>query len=172
MTGNMKWLVGGLAVSLALNFLILGIILGNGGLRPDRGPDRHERPRFSIERLAETLSPESREILHAAMKEQRSELKSVFRERRAARRAAGDVLRAETFDPKALRAAFERMREADIDMQRRIQDVMVDVAAQLPPEERAKLADWRRHMRKRMRDRDSDHRWDHQRSGPGEERPY
>jgi uncharacterized membrane protein len=146
MSKGTKWLVAGLAVSLALNFLIIGFIAGH----PGDGP-RHEPPgtEFSLKDMGEALSPESQKILRETMREQRKELRPIFKERRQSRRAAGEILKADELDVDALKEAFARMRDADMALQAKIQNALADVAAQLPLEERAKMADWRRHMMER-----------------------
>lgn len=148
MSRGMKWMVGGLAFSLALNFIVIGMILAWTAA----GTDRRHGPRdvdFSMEKMKEILEPPSREILKKAIKDNRRAVRELYRERWRARLAVTDALEQEPFDPAALEAAFAEAGDAELRLQMHMHGVMVEVAEALSPEERAKLADWGKQILRR-----------------------
>ena len=67
MARPMKWLIGGLAVSLALNFFVAGFVISRIGMH-DRGMhdgNHHFSIRHAEQRLSRTAREHMRQIMHA-----------------------------------------------------------------------------------------------------------
>ena len=144
MSKAMKWLVGGLAVSLTLNFIVIGMIIAWAAMEPEsQRQARGGGSDFSLHQISKIVSPEAQKIIKGVMKDQRATLHPLFRERHQARQETAAALKADPFDPAALEAAFARMRQADMALQATAQRIVAEVAVQLPLEDRLQIATWR-----------------------------
>jgi uncharacterized membrane protein len=130
MTRN-RWLSLVLFVSVALNLALLGMI----GAHMWR--QREDRPPGPISRQ---LSPPWDEKARELRRARRPEAMELVRAIRAARADARETLTTEPFDAGRLADALERLRVANEALQRHVQTGFVDLARQVPPEERQKLA--------------------------------
>jgi len=95
-----------------------------------------------IERLAATLPPSDADILRG---EYRANAPAVDASRDAYRKAQDDVrqtLRADPFDPEAMRAAMIKTRAARQTFDELLQDVIASAAAKMSIGGRSKLAEW------------------------------
>jgi uncharacterized membrane protein len=168
MTRAEKWLLAGLGLSLAINGLLAAMIFFHPGHHGGRhGPD------VRVGRLEQHLSPESRDVLRAAVDRRRDELREEFRAMRDARDDIADALSAEPFDREALDAAFARADERQDAIRATIRKSFGDAAAKLPAEERAKLAKGGERYLRRLfgpRDGERDH-GDRDRDGPPGDAP-
>lgn len=167
---GVRWRDIALVVSVAANIFILGAVVGGkaAGLRVV-GPWAAERG--EIGRLgAREIDPRAyiaalpreqrRETMRRVMTE-RSDVRPLFREAHEARRAVGELMEAETFDPDALRAALDRVRAADAVLQARGHDFLIRLMEETPPEiRREALETARRHPRRRGDFHFRDHRGD------------
>lgn len=142
-----RWMRLLLAVSLAINLLVAGLVLGAvlraGGLH---GAERAEGPPPSLRSLGLTpfymaLDPEDR---HKLRDEARARSGS-FRESREALRARFAAmlaaLKAEPFDAGALRDIARQQREAGMRWQALGDDILMARIAAMSPAERAAYAD-------------------------------
>lgn len=121
-----------LFVSLALNVLLIGAIVGwRLESMSAREPEPPARGAFMA-----SLSPderaELRRMLRAAFFQTRNERIAARRERAAVM----DLATAETYDAAAVREALRRMRAADAVLLARVDDAVVAALADLPPEQR------------------------------------
>ena len=128
-----------LGISVALNLLVAGLVVG--AILRDGGPrDRMVRD-LDLGPFTEALSQEDRAAIRRDFVARMPELREVRRAMRAEFGALLEVLRAEPFDPEAMRAvmAGQRMR-----MQERLdlgQDLLVQRLAEMTPEARQAFAD-------------------------------
>ncbi len=146
MTRTVKWLIGGLSVSLMLNLLIVGFVAG----RMAYGPHHPGGPGFSLDRMAARLAPESREVVKTVIKKHHDEISSAVRTMHKARQAVREAMTADELDSASANIAFANLRHASTAMQTAIQGAMIEVASRLPADERAKLVRRGEHMMRRM----------------------
>lgn len=145
-----------LVVSLALNLFLAGAIASHLLHRgPDHGamerPHRHgllPHPR----QLRHALSPEAQARFDALHEAHRPRIRERLRAVGAARRALGEVLRAEPLDRARMDAAFAALREEEGRLAAETQSMFGTLALELSPEDRARLAEMipgprRRHSR-------------------------
>ena len=129
------WLI----VSLMVNALLVGLIIG-GGLGQRKAGPAVSSPTVNEQSLM-------RGIDRAVSADQRSEVRRAFRrafadtraERvrlRDARRAVGRLLTAEEYDAAAVDAGFAELRAADDAMKARMHEVLVEQFGNLTPEQR------------------------------------
>ena len=136
------WVVA-LLVSVLANGAMLGLTLHNvsGGPRLDRGHD-HSPPvgvrsdGFSVRGFLGALPPDEREAAADRLREGRDDVIARLRDVRDAQVAVEAALRQEPFDAEAVRAAMQDLREARGDMEREIELAIIEIIADLPPEER------------------------------------
>lgn len=137
-TRTRGWVKALLALSLALNLVILGMI--GGAFLRGGAPGRDDRD-FGLGPLADALDREDRAALRDAFS-------AAFPEARAGREALrGDfgallqALRAEPFDPSALDAAFAAIAARNAALLEGGRAVLADYLKALGPEARAAFAD-------------------------------
>jgi len=124
-----------LLLSLAANLFVGGVILGRGA-----GGGAEGGLRVGIERILRALPDSDRDVMQALLDQRRDELQQRFMDFRAARRAAGDLLRADAFDAAAFAAAERDAREKSFALQNAVRDLVMEAMPQLSPEGRAALA--------------------------------
>ncbi|MES1945598.1 hypothetical protein PC39_15824 [Salinisphaera sp. PC39] len=154
MTGSRRWLAAlgvTLALSLAGNLLLAGILLG-----------RHagERPHMSFLRPLPGAPEAARDVLHAAFREHRGEMREQFHAHREARQRLAAALAEPDLDPAALDRALADLAAATSGLQATAHTIMRDAAVRMPPEVRR---DWAGNWRQRA-SRDRHH------GGAGDER--
>lgn len=187
MTGKIKWLVAILALSLAANVFVAGMMLGK---EARRGPPPHGgKPGidFNIKRFGKYLNEEERAKVRKILRSERRELGGRYRAVKTSERRIKDLIAAEQVDRSALLEALEAhaalMRELHGPMQR----VMMEVIAELDHNTRSQLADemFKRRPRfdgerlrkfegpdgKRRPPRRSDHGGDRPQDSPTEDEP-
>jgi uncharacterized membrane protein len=135
-----------LLVSLALNLFFIGAwaALTWRHYAQHRGP---WTPEMRIERLAAALPPADAEQLRTQFRAHAQAIEaatSAFRQSQTRMRAA---LRAEPFNPEALRAGMADARAARVKLDEAFQDVVATASAAMTPEGRRTLADWTPHRR-------------------------
>jgi len=138
-----RWL---LLTSLALNLFFIGVggallvqSYGSGAPAPATVSDRSVAGR--IERIAVTLPREDAVRLRSAYQASRAEIdgaRAAYRDRQDAMRA---MLRAQPFDLDALKTAMVEMRAARQTFDRRIHGFFAQLASEMSPAGRQKLAD-------------------------------
>lgn len=143
-SGQPRWL---LIVSLALNLFFIGIV-GAMGARYLLEAQTTQRSDLSkIEQIAARLPPADGELLRAEYARQRDAVEAardLIHEKQDEIRAA---LRAEPFDPAAMRAAQADSRAARESFYQVLHGVVLTAASRMSTVGRNKLADWRSKVR-------------------------
>lgn len=136
------WIIA-LLISVLANGAMLGLTLHSvsGGPRLEReyrdGPPPAMRgDGFSVRGFLSALPPEAREAAAQRLRAERDDVTARMREVRAAQRAVEDALLADPFDPDALSDAMLALRTARTNMEREIESAIIDIVADLPPEQR------------------------------------
>ena len=132
---NKKWTYGLIAASLAANLFFAGMLtvflIKGEPERPPRGPDQ-----FNMMAARDLLSEDSQALVDGIWqnfrKEQRGEFKTAF----MARKQLQDILLADDFDDAAFRRAFNDMEETGLRTRFNIEEVLGEIARNLPADER------------------------------------
>ena len=135
-----RWLIAALAVSLALNLLLVGLWVGRMSGPPPWTQARMD-PSFGLARVLRFLPEERRDALFADERS-RDLRRSLGRSMRGMRQQQRDIhaaLVAEPFDPDALVTAFAAFRANMDEAQTRTHGLFVRIATDLTPEERDQL---------------------------------
>ena len=132
-----RWL---LPASLVLNLLLAGIIVG-GALshrHDDRGPkDR----RFGFGPLEHAVPQQAREKLGPVFERERANMRSAFRDLRAARSDMHEAMLKQPYDPDAASRALEDVRDRSAAMQDVLHNLLLSINERLTPEERRQFLD-------------------------------
>lgn len=158
------WLV----VSLIVNALLIGVLIGGGlGQRkagpPPGGPGGSEQA--LIRGIERSLPDDQRQIVRRAFRQAFVESREQRIAVRDARQRLARLLAAETYDADAVRESFQKLREADAAMRAQMQDVLAEQFGTLTAEQRrAILEDLNRRSRRRGGPEDG-------RRGPSPPRP-
>ena len=143
MTPLAKRLSIALAISVAVNLLLAGIMVGRAFRhRPPPPPDGRDEFGFRAERDDAAKSPAGdgrRGPLRGVFREHGDALRDKRRSIGDARRTARAALEAEPFDRAALERALEALRKETTASQEIMHRAIADAAAKGPPEERKKL---------------------------------
>lgn len=143
------WLV----VSLIVNALLIGVLIGGGlGQRkagpPPGGPGGSEQA--LIRGIERSLPDDQRQIVRRAFRQAFVESREQRIAVRDARQRLARLLAAETYDADAVRESFQQLREADAAMRAQMQDVLAEQFGTLTAEQRrAILEDLNRRSRRR-----------------------
>ncbi|AOI75966.1 MULTISPECIES: periplasmic heavy metal sensor [unclassified Burkholderia] len=130
--------------SVVLNVFMLGAI--GGGAYQWFSTHRDQHPgtpasRTALRFAADELPDARRREFAAALKAARKDGRDLAREGRDGRIAVLDLLAAPQLDRAAIDAALERTRAADTALRAQVERSVVDFAATLTPDERAKFVD-------------------------------
>ena len=125
-------LVIALLVSAALNLLIAGVLLG----RWTRSDAPQPPP---LQWTARDLAPETRQQVRARLQERVTDVRPLRVEMREATTAVRRAAVAEPFEPSALKQALAELRRVQQQYQSVMHDSVVDIAAELPREQRLAL---------------------------------
>ncbi|KQN06494.1 periplasmic heavy metal sensor [Sphingomonas sp. Leaf25] len=128
-----RWLM----VSLALNALLLGALLG-GGWMLARSPA--PAPIARLRDAGNALSTAQQPRFRAMLRQARSANRPLLDRARRARADAAAALVAQPFDQAALAAALDRARVADLTLRQAREAAIIRFAATLSPDDRAALA--------------------------------
>ncbi len=125
-------LIGALVVSVALNLLIAGVLIG-------RFSSRHPPTPPPGAWAAGELSAETRSRVREHMARQMESVRPMRRELRDAQDGIRAAVLAEPYDPEALKAALARLRSVTSRYQQLLHEGLAEIAAELPVEERGAL---------------------------------
>jgi uncharacterized membrane protein len=130
---SQRSLIAALLLSVALNLLVGGALLGQlwDGRRPQGPPP--------LDWAARELSPELRDELRTHMRARMVPARPLREALRAASRDIGQLAGAQPLDREALAAALRRLREAQGDYQAFMHENLLDLVEKLPPEQRLEL---------------------------------
>lgn len=153
-----------LFLSVALNLLVIGAVVGTMYGLHRGGPGRHfggGADDFGVSSIVRLLPEARRKEIRKELSANRIKLRPMIDEIRALRRAAADQLAADPFDRAALQAAIDKVAEKERALRQTAVGMFMDRAAALSTDERHLLADaWRRkseeHRRRRRHMDDKD----------------
>jgi uncharacterized membrane protein len=130
-----------LLASLALNLFFLGAwaALTWRHYAQHHGP---WTPQARIERLAAALPAGDADRLRAEYRAQAGVIEAATGAFQQAQHRMREALRADPFNPEALRAGMAGARAARLKLDEALQDVIATASAAMTPEGRRKLADW------------------------------
>jgi hypothetical protein len=135
--GPLAWILAiVLLLSLAINVLIAGVVLGRMHAGP--GPDSDDVQHI-IGLIVRPYPPEIRRAFTDEALTQRGALLEKLNAMRDARREAFEAARAEPFDSARLDAAYANMRTAFAAMQQSIQRIEADAIARAPAPARREI---------------------------------
>lgn len=143
-----------LGLSLAVNLLFVGSIMGAGFLRHQHDW-RREPPEFIINRVLKRLPEEKRGAIRALMRQNRDDMRGKFEALRAGRKALRETLRAETFSAEAVRAAAQPLLKLRGEMEANKVELLIRVLEGLDGDERRRLLESR--FFRRLLDADGRH---------------
>lgn len=130
-----------LAVSVALNLFIAGFFVARGvSGRGMHGGRHHHGPFLGPRALLEAGGPEAEPLVEGLMKRHGPELRKERGALRSARRGVHDALSREPFDAAALERALAELRARTGSSQAQMHEALVELARQLPAEQRKRLA--------------------------------
>jgi uncharacterized membrane protein len=137
-----RWSRRILLVSLALNLFFVGAWAALAWRH--YAADRHGpwSPATRIERLAAALPRNDADKLRAEFHAHQGNIEAATAAYRQAQRRTREALRAEPFNPEALRAAMAEARTARGKLDEALQGVIATAGATMTPEGRRSLADW------------------------------
>ena len=149
MTRLMKWLAGGLAVSLAVNLFFAGFIAARS-MMPDRHIAERQLPAFNLRRYAGALPEKAQADLRQKFRKEKHQLATYYQDIRNAREELRALLTAEHLDEAAIRGKFTEIRAMETAMEERVQTLIVANLKNLDPEARKKaVGRYHRSMRSR-----------------------
>ncbi len=135
-----SWLLpAGLLVSLAFNVFLGSALVGRYAHDQSRGDSSF----IGFRQFADALPAPAREKVRESFRARRAELRQERGDLRNARDQVMRALAADPYDAAVARSAFERLRNASIDMSRVAQEAIVEAAGNLPAELRRDLAERR-----------------------------
>jgi len=143
-SGTMRWL---LPVSLALNLVFAGAA-GLSFLRHSQAvplePVTHmtRSAEQRLDRIATSLPDSDAQIMRSAIRAEAAKVVAAQASLRLSQEDVRNSLRAEPFDPAAVRAAMAETNAARDNYYAVLHDVIASAAAKMSPVGRSKLADW------------------------------
>lgn len=151
------WLV----VSLIVNALLIGVIIGGGlgqrksGPPPGGGPGAEQA---LIRGIDHSLPDDQRQAVRRTFRRAFAESRQQRIAVRDARRRLSELMAAEEYDAEAVRESFQQLREADAAMRAQIQDVLAEQFGMLTVEQRQAIIEDLNRRGPRQGRRDGDHR--------------
>jgi uncharacterized membrane protein len=134
-----KWLMLALVVSVVLNLLLAGFVIGRLS-GPGPVPAALD-PSVGMFRVLPRLPEPRREALEPRVREHFRALRDELRRMRATQRSINQALAAEPFSAEDLTAALARFRAALLASQEQNHALLVDIAADMSAAERRLLRD-------------------------------
>jgi uncharacterized membrane protein len=132
-----------LILSLAVNFFLGGLIVGRGFGQGGGWPPTAAGLKVGIERVLRTLPDGDRKLVHSMFEDQRGTIMQRFIAFRDARKAVGDALKLEPFDPAKFAVDYQAMQDRSQQLQEAIHDVIKAAVPQLSAAGRAAIAEGR-----------------------------
>src|SRR5262245_8873893 len=137
-----RWSMTVLVASLALNFVVLGVVAGSiWRVRAHQPQSRGVTP--NLLGYAASLSPERRDQIWSATAEQRQQVHPFRRDIRAAREEVMRTIAADPFDGQKFTAAQARLADAYSRARAAVQELDLKIAVLLTPDERRGFPPWR-----------------------------
>lgn len=136
-TPRRRWTRIALLISVALNVLFLGVVVGAGWIHwRDDGRARSFSFSRGVDQLIKDMPADRKPIAQSALDRYRSDVRPQWREVGEARRAAFEALRAEPFNEEQVKAAFDRLDALRESQRKLMGTITFDLMRQLTPEER------------------------------------
>ena len=152
-----KWVYALLFLSVGFNILIIGMFIGRkAGGPPHRGaPPRVE---FSARNLSRALPEPARAQARDIIRAKQPQLRAAMKERLGLEQEIVTLVRADTVDMNALKAALDRYRELSRVLAETPAEVLLEILPNLSLEERQKVSAqmFKRRERVRRRLKESD----------------
>lgn len=136
LSGKMKYI---LLVSLALNLFFAGFLVARMGFDHKGKKRSHFGPDRSVGRLVEYFPRKERRQFFHTLREKHDEFKPVMDRLTDSRRAVITSLVADSLDEKKLRSEMEKYRLATTELQRSVQDTLLNMMLQMDMETRRKV---------------------------------
>lgn len=95
---------------------------------------------YSLETAGGRLPEQDRKVFRKALRQVRMDSRQTILDGQQARQEAADLLQQPVVDAAALSAALERARNADVTLRTRLEQAIVDFAANTSPQNRSVLA--------------------------------
>ena len=150
-----RWVTFLLFGSLALNMFLIGVVTTGivVGSKVGEVAKEHGGPGHLVRRVMRTLPREDRRALRREMRDVRPQFRAIMDARPELHEDIADAVAADPFDVEALRDAFARLRESNLQAMALGQNLIADFAESLTPEQRAEIADELLRRPKHDRDR-------------------
>lgn len=141
---NKHWLLGGaLLLSLAANVFMGGWLLGrpHGHMPPGQmeQPGRHGPRLQHLMQRMDKLPEAQRNAVGQLMRQYAPQLRELGQQNKQTREALQKLIAQPDLPRAELEAGFAQQRELQGKMQALMQQMLLDIAEQLPPEQRARL---------------------------------
>ena len=127
-----RWLVLALLVSLAINLLIAGVVIG-------RHLDGGAPSRMHFEWLMQDLDDATRSKMRKNMHEQMKNTRPHRHDLRQAQRALHEAILTEPFEEDRVKAAMAEVRAASARLQQTMHDQMIQILSEMSAEDRTKV---------------------------------
>ncbi|MFI4975083.1 MAG: periplasmic heavy metal sensor [Caulobacterales bacterium] len=134
-----RWLIIGLIASVALNLFLLGTAAGVVALGMRMAQEGRPRPGAFV-RATRELPPEPRMAMRAMLQQAWSQQAPAARQSLALRIDAWTALAAPIPDVAAIKQKLEQSRGIDTASRTKVEEAVVNYAAALPADQRAKFA--------------------------------
>ncbi|MCF6126438.1 periplasmic heavy metal sensor [Mesorhizobium sp. M7A.F.Ca.CA.001.07.2.1] len=139
-----RWVRGLVIASVVLNVFLAGAFVGGAVWL------RNAKTGVSLESAGRQLPDQDRKAFREALRQVRVQSRQIILDGQQARQQAADLLQQPVMDKAAVSAALERARNADATVRTRLEQAIVDFAANTSPENRSVLAQaLLRHMERR-----------------------
>lgn len=135
-SGKMKYI---LLVSLALNLFFAGFVAARMGFDHKDKKRSHFGPDRSVGRLAEYFPKKERREFFHKLRAKHDEFQPVMDRLSSSRRAVITNLVANTLDEQALRGAMNDYRLATTDLQKAVQDTLLNMMLEMDEKTRRKI---------------------------------
>lgn len=136
-----KWGKVILTLSLALNLLIIGAVIGSGWMRHRGGGDWKSSRDFFMNRMMSDVPSEKQQSIRTLLTNNRQTQKITYRKIRTQYKEFRQVLRGDPFDADKLRQAANGLHTARGELVTQKTDLIVKVLEQLTPAERQDVLD-------------------------------
>lgn len=127
-----------LVLSLAVNLLFVGAIIGAGWMRHNGGPG-WRGPQGFVQHMLRDLPSEKQQSIRALLKNHRETLRPKFGQIRTQKRELKQVLRSEPFNVDNVRQAAEKLHISRQKLGENRTELLIKVLQQLTPDERKKM---------------------------------
>lgn len=136
--GTPRWAKWLLSLSLALNFVVIGLAVG-AAIKFHRHGHSHGGI-ATIGQIMRALPDDRKDTAREMLDAARPDFKALRAERKAAKLAVAEAIDVTPFDAAAVARAFAALREKDQITKASTHGVMVEILEVLSPEERAAVA--------------------------------